>query len=120
MSEIDDQMLVLIEKMLQFNPYFRYCASECLSNPIFDQIKQQKSEISAPSKINLEVDQDEAFDYTGLKCNKFSKEDYCKMIIKESQEVHQERLHFLEHFKNNNNNQKTDINCMNFINFNEM
>jgi len=42
------------------------------------------------------------------------------MIIKEAYEVHQERLQFLDQFKNNNNNQKTDINCMNFLNFNEM
>lgn len=71
MSEIDPEMLLILQKMLQFNPYFRHCANECLSNPYFEKIKSQKNDVHAVIKISLDVDQDDAFDYSGVKANKY-------------------------------------------------
>jgi hypothetical protein len=52
-------------------------------NPFFDDIRNPLLERSAPSKIKLSVDQDEAFDYKEGTSQLFSKADYLKMIIDE-------------------------------------
>ncbi len=50
--------------MLEFNPYFRPTAKECLQNKIFDNIRVAGLEISAPFKINIDVDRNQyQFDY---------------------------------------------------------
>jgi len=50
--------------MLEFNPYFRPTAKECLQNKIFDNIRVTGLEISAPFKINIDVDRNQhQFDY---------------------------------------------------------
>ena len=58
------QILVLLREMLEFNPFFRPTAKECLSNPIFKNIRVPGLEASAPFKINIDVDRnDHKFDY---------------------------------------------------------
>lgn len=50
--------------MLEINPYFRPTAKECLQNKIFDKIRVAGLEVSAPFKINIDVDRNEhKFDY---------------------------------------------------------
>ena len=50
--------------MLEFNPYFRPTAKECLSHPLFKNIRVLGLETSAPFKINIDVDRNEhKFDY---------------------------------------------------------
>lgn len=36
LPEIKDDLKELLEDMLQFNPYIRLSATECLANPVFD------------------------------------------------------------------------------------
>jgi hypothetical protein len=43
----------LLKGMLEFNPYFRLTARECLKNKIFDDIRISEIEKSAPFKIKL-------------------------------------------------------------------
>jgi len=50
--------------MLEINPYFRPTAKECLQNKMFDKIRVAGLEVSAPFKINIDVDRNEyKFDY---------------------------------------------------------
>jgi len=57
-------MLGLLASMLEFNPYFRPTAKECLQNKLFDSIRVTGLEASAPFKINIDVDRNEyKFDY---------------------------------------------------------
>jgi N-dimethylarginine dimethylaminohydrolase len=54
--------------MLEFNPYFRPTAKECLQNRIFDEIRVPGLEAAAPFKINIECDRNEyQFDYENMK-----------------------------------------------------
>ena len=59
--------------MIEFNPYFRPCASEALYSDIFESIRDQSLEKSAGIKISLGVDHDDAFDYETCKSPNFSK-----------------------------------------------
>ena len=54
----------------------RLSANECLQSPLFAGIKISEQEIAAPSKILLEVDKDEAFDYSTASSTKFTKLNY--------------------------------------------
>lgn len=49
----------LLKEMLEFNPFFRPTAKECLQNKIFDSIRVAGLEVSAPFKINIDVDRNE-------------------------------------------------------------
>lgn len=73
----------------------RFSASECLRSKIFDAIRIPAHEKSAPSKVMLDVDNDDAFDYNSGKSNKYAMEDYIKMIEREIEEVHAIRLLYL-------------------------
>ena len=50
-------------KLLEFNPYYRWSASECLKSKYFDDIRNPELEESSSKKIMLDVDKDDAFDY---------------------------------------------------------
>ena len=66
--------------MLEFNPYFRPTAKECLQNKIFDNIRVAGLEISAPFKINIDVDRNQhQFDYENAEQNQ-SKHEVKKEI----------------------------------------
>lgn len=57
-------ILSLLKEMLEFNPFFRPTAKECLQNKIFDNIRVAGLEVSAPFKINIDVDRNQyQFDY---------------------------------------------------------
>ena len=61
--------------MLEFNPYFRPTAKECLQNKIFDNIRVTGLEISAPFKINIDVDRNQhQFDYENAEQNQSKQE----------------------------------------------
>jgi hypothetical protein len=80
-------MVKIIESMLQFNPYMRHSANECLQSKLFKGIKISDQDVTAPGKILLEVDQDDAFDYKTASSNKFTKFDYLQIIRKEAGEM---------------------------------
>ena len=66
--------------MLEFNPFFRPTAKECLSNPLFKNIRVSGLEASAPFKINIDVDRNEhKFDYEETSI-KFSELNHEKII----------------------------------------
>ena len=76
LKDVPAEMVKILESMLQFNPYMRHSANECLQSKLFQGIKISDQEITAPSKILLEVDKDDAFDYRNACSNKFTKFDY--------------------------------------------
>lgn len=54
-------------------------AFECLSHPVFDSVRDKKQEkilssMGKSSKIKLDIDHDDAFDYDNAKNAKYSKE----------------------------------------------
>lgn len=89
----------MLKSLLSFNPYFRWSPSECLAHPVFDDIRSHQLEQSAPHKIRLEVDSDDAFDYTEGKSNKFTKEDYLNILLSEVEGIHAKRLKLLKQFR---------------------
>lgn len=78
----------LKDDMLKFNPFFRVSASELLKSKVFDDFRINKNEKSAPEKILLEIDKDEAFNYESGKSEKYSFADYRKIVKTESSEIH--------------------------------
>ena len=60
---VHPDLLKLLENMLQLNPYQRWSPAECLSLPIFDNVRRVKLERPAPVKMCLEVDEDGAYDF---------------------------------------------------------
>lgn len=47
----------LLNKMLQFNPYFRITIDEALNHPIFAKVRNPEKEVVAKSKVLIEFDQ---------------------------------------------------------------
>lgn len=62
--QTNPMIIELLNEMLQFNPYMRPTAKECLQCQLFDSIRVQGLESTAPFKINIDVDRNELkFDY---------------------------------------------------------
>ena len=80
LKDVPSEMVKILESMLQFSPYMRHSANECLQSPLFAGIKISEQEIAAPSKILLEVDKDDAFDYKNACSEKFTKKNYLQII----------------------------------------
>ena len=57
------QLLKLVLDMLEYNPFFRPSAKECLQNPIFDEIRVTMLERDAQEEIVTEVDEMLPIDY---------------------------------------------------------
>lgn len=49
--------------MLEFNPFFRYSAQECLFDAAFDDIRDRDSIMVSNVKLILNVDKQDSFDY---------------------------------------------------------
>ena len=49
--------------MLEYNPFFRPSAKECLQNPIFDEIRVPALERDAPEMIVADIDEVLPIDY---------------------------------------------------------
>ena len=81
-------LIKLLKNFLMFNPFYRYSASEALKCKVFDEIRDSKKEKSSHTKITLEIDSDEAFDYEKGSSPLFKLKDYQKIIEQEAQEVH--------------------------------
>ena len=54
---------------------------------MFNEVREPHFEKSAPYKIKLEIDQDDAFDYIEGQSLKYSIQDYRKIILNEVVEV---------------------------------
>lgn len=51
-----NELINMLEQMLQFNPYYRPTAKELLKSKIFDKIRCEDLEKSAPFKILIDID----------------------------------------------------------------
>lgn len=96
---MSQEILTVLQNMIKFNPYFRTSASETLYQDVFESIRVKLLEKSAPDKILLAVDEDNAFDYENCKSFKFNKADYIDIILKEAKQSHQARLRLLKQHK---------------------
>lgn len=56
-------MQKLLRDMLEYNPFFRHSAKECLQNPIFDEIRVPALERDAPEHIVVDIDEQLPIDY---------------------------------------------------------
>ena len=56
--EINPDLIDILDKMLQFNPYFRPTTKELIQHPIFDKIRTSK-EVSASNSVVIDVDENE-------------------------------------------------------------
>ena len=81
------EILEMLSQMLSINPFFRPTAKECLSNPIFDAVRDTTKEVSISQKIKLEIDSDEAFDYDSGGSGMFTVNDYTQIILNEVEEM---------------------------------
>ena len=81
----DPRLVEIVNKLLEFNPYFRWTGQECIKSTYFDNIRNSNLEKHPKGKIMLEVDQDSAFDYEQGQSNIFTKDDYLKIIYKNSE-----------------------------------
>ena len=72
----DEQLLALLRHLLTLNPYERWSAAEALKSPIFDEIRNKNAEKSSKLKVQLDIDQDSAFDYGEGVSKIYSKKDY--------------------------------------------
>lgn len=78
----------MLVNLLTLNPYFRWTASECLAHPMFDDVRNEDNERNYKTKIKLDVDQDDAFDYEQGKSEKFTTEDLFESLIQEVDDIH--------------------------------
>ena len=89
-------MIQLLQDMLEFNPYYRPTAKECLQSKLFDSIRVAGLEASAPFKINIDVDRNEyKFDYEEANL-KFSDLDHTSLVAKFKEFVLEEVLKLKE------------------------
>lgn len=56
-------MVTLVRDMLEYNPFFRPSAKECLQNSIFDDIRVPALERDAPEMIVADIDEVLPIDY---------------------------------------------------------
>lgn len=56
----------LLEKMLDFNPYFRPSAKELIDHPYFDEVRCPDYEAHKPKRIQLDFDKDKHYDLENI------------------------------------------------------
>jgi len=86
-GKTNKNMVKLLCDILQLNPFYRCSAAEAIKLPLFDEVREPHLEKSAPYKIKLEIDQDEAFDYIEGQSLKFNMQDYRRIIMNEIEEI---------------------------------
>ncbi len=69
--------------MLEFNPHLRLTAKDALKNKIFDDIRSPYYEKACDVKIEQRINEADVFDYDTLSNNKYSIQDYKKMLVRE-------------------------------------
>ena len=52
-------LILILEQMLEFNPYYRPTARELLKSAIFDKIRIPSIEEPSPHKILIDIDKNE-------------------------------------------------------------
>ena len=69
-----------MSQCLEFNPCFRYSATECISSSCFDFCRDKDTQKSGKVKFILDIDSEDAFNYDTGKSEKYSFRDYQNMI----------------------------------------
>jgi len=80
---IDKNTKSLLKSLLEFNPYFRKSAKECLQNPMFEDLLFNNFDKLKFPKVQLDIDKDDAFDYEKGSSSKYKLKDYLDMILLE-------------------------------------
>ena len=78
----------IMRNLLTVNPYFRWTASECLSHPVFDDIRESDHDLTANKKLKLVVDSDDAFNYETGSSNIIINDIVVSSIILEAEGIH--------------------------------
>jgi hypothetical protein len=68
---------------LEFNPYFRYSATEVIANSCFDLCRSKPKQKSIKLKLMLDIDKDEAFDYEKGISEVYKLSDFQNIIAQE-------------------------------------
>ena len=55
-ADIPGPIVDLVSQMLQYNPYFRPSARECLDSKVFDSVQNPEIELEYPEPISIKVD----------------------------------------------------------------
>jgi mitogen-activated protein kinase 1/3 len=71
--KVDKTAIDLLGRMLVFNPYTRVKVQECLEHPYFNSIRDVKSEIESPKKLDFDFDKNEHL-YESVLRKMFNKE----------------------------------------------
>lgn len=89
---VPEGLEAILKNLIQFNPYIRWSAKECLCHDIFCSydLKQQLYAImikddgmKGQAKVLLDVDRDGVFNYETAVSDKFHRMDYIRMILDE-------------------------------------
>ena len=83
-SELDK----LLDQLLNLNPFFRPTALECIKNPLFDKVRDKKLEVLSFGKLNLDIDQDDVFDYVDQTQHNINIDQYVQLIREEAKEMY--------------------------------
>ena len=54
----EDDAIDFLDKILQFNPYFRLSIQEAVEHPLFDEVRKDESEITADSPIAFDFEKE--------------------------------------------------------------
>ena len=74
--------------MLEFNPYYRATAAECLKSPIFDSLRVKSLEEPAGAQLHLGCDEIDMFDYEAVEDHYFSSVDEIRaQVVTEASKV---------------------------------
>ena len=60
---VDKDLVHLVKRMLEFNPYFRITTAEALKNKAFDDIREPHYEQPCPKQLVIKGYQEDEFDY---------------------------------------------------------
>jgi len=52
----EDEAIDFLDKILQFNPYFRLSIQEALNHPLFEPIRKAEAELSAEATITFDFE----------------------------------------------------------------
>lgn len=86
--DVSKDLVSLVKRMLEFNPFFRISAGDALKSKLFDGIRVPQFEQPCPSKVVIEGFLDESFDYNNFTSSKYqSDHDLAKMVARESKIV---------------------------------
>jgi len=69
---LDDRFSIIIQNMLEFNPYFRASPSKLLRSSLFNGVRTSLAEESAEMKLKMSFDEHGAYDYEKQKPKTYS------------------------------------------------